>query len=100
MLAAAKAHPDEHFCMYPDPEFAKNPTCPCSGSRQERRDALRFDGQRGRGEKRELGGSIIGATDEDVRQSSSFVLSGIKIDPDSIPAPVANAEKLREGPSG
>ena len=85
--------------MYFDPEFAGNPGGPSSNGRQERRDASRFDGQRGRGETMDLGGFIVGTLGGDVRHFSAFGLSAIKIDPNSIPAPLTSTEELSQGPS-
>ena len=92
MLATSKAQPDENILMYFDPEFAEDPKSPSSSARQERRDASRFDGQRGRGGKTELGWLITGAPDEDVGHSSSFVHSEIKIVPHGSPAPPTGRE--------
>ena len=83
--------------MYFDPEFAKNPKGPSSSGRQERSNASRLDEQGRRGGKRELRGLIIGALYENVRRSSSFVLSEIKEDPRSLAAPPPSTEKLSEG---
>ena len=98
MLADPKDHPDERIYGYLDLEVAKNPEGHSSSGRHERGNASRFNGQTGRGGKGELRELIIRVPDEAVRHSSSFVLAEIKIDPQSIPAPLTSTEKLSEGP--